>query len=342
MRFSFDPDQRQFAQALRELLERECTPKDLRAVAQGEDGRSADRWRALAEMGVVGLTAPVDHGGLGLDEVGLVLLMEEAGRAALPEPLLETAVAIALLRDVAGDDVRERWLRPVATGELMIAVGLRGLPVVAHAGFVDGLLLEDEGSLHLLPGDSVTLTSRPSVDPTRPLATVKWQPTKASLIAEGETARGAATAAFDRGALGAAAQLLGLAARMIEMAAAYANERVQFGKPIGTFQAVKHHLANALVRLEFARPVVYQAAWSVANDVPDRSRDVSMAKASASEAALVAARGSLQVHGAIGYTEEHDLHLWLKRTRALASAWGTPAWHRRRVAEAVLGQPPEG
>jgi alkylation response protein AidB-like acyl-CoA dehydrogenase len=225
----------------------------------------------------------------------------------------------------------------VATGELTIAVGLGSVPIVALADRADLLLLEHEGSLHLLPRDSVTLTSRPPVDATRPLATVTWQPTDASLIVDGRAARVAAEAAFDRGSLGAAAQLIGLAGRMIEMAATHAKERVQFGKPIGSYQAVKHHLASALVRLEFARPAVYRAAWSVATDDPNRARDVSMAKAVASDAALLAARISLQVHGAIGYTEEHDLHLWLKRTRALASAWGTPAWHRRRVAHAVLG-----
>ncbi|HEX9236866.1 MAG TPA: acyl-CoA dehydrogenase family protein, partial [Actinomycetota bacterium] len=105
----------------------------------------------------------------------------------------------------------------------------------------------------------------------------------------------------------------------------------------GSYQAIKHLLANALVRLEFARPAVYRAAWSVATGARDRSRDVSMAKALASEAALLAARSSLQVHGAIGYTEEHDLHLWLKRARSVASSWGTASWHRDRVAREVLG-----
>lgn len=337
MRFSFEPEQRQFAQALREFLEAECTPKDLRAMAQGEEGRSAERWRGLAEMGVVGLTAPVDQGGLGLDEIDLVLLMEEAGRAALPEPLLETAVTIGLLRDTASDAFRERWLRPVATGELRVAIGLGSMPAVAHTDGADVVLLEQKESIHLLPREAVTLTPRSSVDPTRRVSTVAWRPSKDSLIVEGGDAADAADAAFDRGALGASAQLLGLAGRMIEMAAAYAKERVQFGKPIGSFQAVKHHLASALVRLEFARPVVYRAAWSVAKGDPNRQRDASMAKAVASDAAVHAARTSLQVHGAIGYTEEHDLHLWLKRTRALASAWGTASWHRRRVAEAVLG-----
>jgi alkylation response protein AidB-like acyl-CoA dehydrogenase len=123
---------------------------------------------------------------------------------------------------------------------------------------------------------------------------------------------------------------------MIELGAAYAKEREQFGVAIGTFQAVKHLLADALVRVEFARPAVYRAAHSVAVGAPNRSRDVSMAKAMASDAAIGSARASLQVHGAIGYTQEHDLHLWLRRARALANAWGTASWHRERVARAIL------
>ena len=144
--------------------------------------------------------------------------------------------------------------------------------------------------------------------------------------------------AFDRGALAAAAQLLGVADRLIEIAADYAREREQFGKPIGSFQAVKHHLANALLALEFARPVTYRAAYlGRPRRTATTSTHVSMAKAYASDAAALAARTALQVHGAIGYTWEHDLHLWMKRAWALAAAWGDASWHRERVAHAVLG-----
>jgi alkylation response protein AidB-like acyl-CoA dehydrogenase len=142
----------------------------------------------------------------------------------------------------------------------------------------------------------------------------------------------AARSAFDRGALGAAAMLCGIADRVIELGATYAQERHQFGKPIGSFQAVKHLLADALLGLEFARPLVYRAAWSVATGDEQRSRHVSMAKSYASDAAMNASRASLQVHGAIGYTHEHDLHLWLNKATVLAHAWGTAAWHRERIA----------
>jgi alkylation response protein AidB-like acyl-CoA dehydrogenase len=142
--------------------------------------------------------------------------------------------------------------------------------------------------------------------------------------------------AFDRAAFAASAVLCGIADRVIELAAMYAKERHQFGKPIGSFQAVKHLLADALLGLEFARPAVYRAAWSIATDAPGRGRDASMAKALASEATMNACRSALQVHGAVGYTHEHDLHLWLTKGFELAHAYGTAAWHRERVARAVL------
>jgi alkylation response protein AidB-like acyl-CoA dehydrogenase len=156
------------------------------------------------------------------------------------------------------------------------------------------------------------------------------------LIASGEHGWETVNRAFDRGALGTSAQLLGLADRMLVMSVAYATERQQFGVPIGSFQAVKHQLANVLLKLEFARPVVYRAAYSMANDAPDRSRDVSMARIYAAEAAHLAARAALQCHGAIGYTVEYDLHLFMKRTWALEASWGSTAWHRDRVAAAVM------
>jgi alkylation response protein AidB-like acyl-CoA dehydrogenase len=142
--------------------------------------------------------------------------------------------------------------------------------------------------------------------------------------------------AFDRGALGTAAQLLGLGRHLLDVTVEYARHRQQFGAPIGSFQAVKHKLADVRLALEFARPVVYRAAYSVAGGDEARPTHVSMAKAYASDATLLAARHALQVHGAIGYSYEHDLHLWLKRAWALAAAWGDAAWHRARVGRAIL------
>ena len=156
------------------------------------------------------------------------------------------------------------------------------------------------------------------------------------MVAAGADARSAGDALRSRAAVATAAQLLGLSDRMITLAADYARERPQFGRPIGSFQAVKHLLAGAQVQLEFARPVVYGAAWSLAHGTPDAARLTSMAKASASDAATEAARVSLQVHGAIGYTWECDLHLFLKRAWALAEAWGDAGHHRSLVLDGLV------
>lgn len=144
--------------------------------------------------------------------------------------------------------------------------------------------------------------------------------------------------ANDRAALGAAAQLNGLAARMIEMTVAYVKDRNQFGVPVGSYQAVKHHLANAHLKVEYARPVAYRAAYALTHREADASRDVSFAKVYANEAAALAAKAALQCHGAIGYSFEYDLHLWMKRVWVLQAAWGTTAFHRARVADAILSQ----
>ena len=338
MRFSFDEDHRLFASALRELLEKECTPQHVREAGGEGTGRSTERWRRLAEAGVIGLTVPTKHGGLGMDEIGLALLLEESGRAALPEPLVETtAVGVPLLAQLGNDEIKARWLPAVAEGGAVLSVGLGEDAYVADAHVADLLLLRAGGEVHAVLADAVELTPQPSIDPARRLFSVEWTPAPKTRIASGEDARKAADAAFDRGALAASLQLLGIAARLVELGAAYAKERHQFGKPIGSFQAVKHRLADALIGVEFARPVVYWAAFSVARNLEDRPRDVSMAKAFASDAAEVASRAALQVHGAIGYTEEHDLHLWLKRAQVLAWAWGNATWHRARVADAVIG-----
>jgi alkylation response protein AidB-like acyl-CoA dehydrogenase len=169
------------------------------------------------------------------------------------------------------------------------------------------------------------------------LGAVAWDATPESRVASGSSAGSLLRRTADRAAVATAAELLGLTERMIGLAADYAKERHQFGKPIGSFQAVKHLLAGAQVKLEFARPVVYGAAWSLDQAEPTASRAASTAKAYASDAATEAARVSLQVHGAIGYTWECDLHLFLKRAWALAEAWGSAAEHRSLVLDSLAG-----
>jgi alkylation response protein AidB-like acyl-CoA dehydrogenase len=339
VRFAFTDDQKLFRDTLRALLEKECTG-DLvrRAWSEAGSGRSPELWGKLAELGVVGLTVPEADGGLGLSEIDLVLLLEESGRAALPEPLVETtAIGVPLLVDSANSEIRRTWLPRIAGGQARLTVGLEGAAFVSDAHVADLLLLQRGDELHGVPRADVVLEPEHSVDGARRLFRVTWSPSPATRIAAGPTAQGAVARAFERGALGVSSVLLGLARHLIDATVEYAKVRKQFGSAIGSFQAVKHHLADALVKLEFARPVVYRAAYSMSHRSESAPLHVSMAKVYASEAALLAARTALQCHGAIGYSYEHDLHLWMKRAWALAATWGDASWHRARVGKLVLG-----
>jgi alkylation response protein AidB-like acyl-CoA dehydrogenase len=320
MRFAFTDDQLAFRDAVRELLAKECPPSVVRAAWENDDGRSGATWRALADMGVLGALAPESAGGLGLTVVDLVLIVEEAGYAALPEPLVEHAlVAVPVLDDPAR----------AAAGDITLTAAL-GDPYVLYAESSDAIVVDDDDLLFLVDRADAMLVPSASVDGSRRLAWVEWDP--AAPVGD-ESAR---HAAFDRGALGTAALLVGLARRMLDLTVEYATERRQFGVPIGSFQAVKHHLADARIAIEFARPLVYRAAWSLTQGDPDAPTHVSMAKALASDAATLTARQALQCHGAIGYSFEYDLHLFMKRAWALAATWGDAAWHRARVGRAIL------
>ena len=353
MHFSFTDQQLEFRDAVRQFLAKECTTEDVRAAYNTPMARTS-RWAALADLGVTGLTVPEANGGLGLALVDLVPLIEEAGRVDLPEHLAATTgIAAPLLADVAdvadggstgrADTRATDLLRGIAEGDVMAAVAdvrWPDLPVAGAHG-ADWLLLvadmPDGPEVHSVDGSKVTITPASSLDPTRRLGTPQWEPTPDTLLMAGDAARMAIARTSDRAAVVTGAELLGLADAMIAMTSGYAKERQQFDKPIGAFQAVKHLLAGAQVLLEFARPVVYGAAWALDQGSPDASRAASVAKAYASEAALDAARISLQVHGAIGYTWECNLHLFLKRTWSLAEAWGSAADHRARLLDSLVG-----
>lgn len=336
VQFDFSEDQRMFRDNLRTFLEKECTPELIRKLWDTDTGRSTELWAKLAELGILGMLVPEEHGGLGMNEVDLVLLLEETGRAALAEPIVETAaVAAPLLAEVGGDWAAE-WLPKIAGGEAIVTLGHGLSPVVADAHVAGLLLIERDGALHAVARDQAELTPQACSDASRRLFTVGFAASEATEVARGDQAARLLRAATDRGALAVAAQMVGMSHRMVEIAVEYAKQREQFGKPIGSFQAIKHMLATVQVKTEFARPLVYRAAHSIAHDTPNRSVDVSQANAAASEAANLAAKTTLQVHGAIGYTWEVDLHLWMKRAWALESAWGSRRFHRRRIAEAVL------
>ena len=268
--------------------------------------------RDLAEIGVTALAVPERCGGLSADAVDLVVAFEELGHHAVPGPLVESIVVVPTLLADIGED---RWLPDLASGK--ITASLAFPPHVPYAHEAEQYFLVDGEALR--QADPVRELS--TVDTTRRLVEV------AGGAVLGPIAR--ADRAFDLGVLACAAQLLGLGRAMLEMTTAHARQRTQFGRPVGGFQAVKHQLADVLISLELARPLVHGAA------ITRTGRDVSAAKVAAGDAAHRAARTALQVHGAIGYTAEHDLARWLTKTRALVGAWGGQSMHRARVLEAL-------
>jgi alkylation response protein AidB-like acyl-CoA dehydrogenase len=336
MRFGFDEDQLLLQKTLRDFLASEVPVARVRALWDTETGRSPELWKALADLGVTGLLAPEAQGGMGMDERFLVLLHEEAGRAALAEPLLATSVAVPLLLGLGSQGLCERWLKPISAGEAIVVVGHPVNAFLSDAHVAALLLLAHQDEIHAVAPADVALVRQPVNDSARRVFSVDWSPAAATRVARGAQARELLEDALDRGALACAAQLVGVAERLLDLAVAYARQREQFGQPIGSFQAVKHQLANVKVALEYARPVVYRAAHSVARRDASRAVHVSQAKIAAGEAAALAARTALQVHGAIGYTWEQDLHVWMRRAWSLELAWGSGSFHRARVAEFVL------
>jgi alkylation response protein AidB-like acyl-CoA dehydrogenase len=336
MRFAFTEDQVAFADAVRGLLRDQCTPDRVRAVWDGDEPYVRDVWEKLAGMGVVGLTAPASAGGLGMGPLDWVLLFEEAGRVALPAPLVETtAVAIPLLASLGESACVER----AASGDGIVAITMAdNVDRVAYGASADAVIVCTDDTVRLLgAGDFRVREVVPSVEHAWLLAALDTDAAAGQVVAEGPEAADAIADAYDRGALAAAAELCGLGEHLLAAAVEYATHRKQFGVAIGTYQAIKHHLADVRIALSYARPLVHAAAWHVAEHTPERSTYVSMAKAYASDAAVLASKKALQVHGAIGYTWEYDLQLWMKKAWALAVAWGDADFHRRRVADAVLG-----
>jgi alkylation response protein AidB-like acyl-CoA dehydrogenase len=289
------------------------------------------------------------------------------GYALAPAPRLSNTIVGLALAHCGSDEQRERWLRPLAAGERRGTPALfdAGAPVIPNSFSMearedgDGLLLDGEkvlvmdasaadfflvatadGRRHLVERGAagVAVEAQPSLDPTRRLHSVRFDGVR---VAPEDTLPAAGAdylPVFLRACVAIAAESAGVAQRTLEMAVEYAKDRKQFGRPIGSYQAVSHRCAQMLLETENSRSVVYGAAWAADAEPESLPLSASMAKAYASDAGWRVPNASIQVHGGIGFTWEHDLHLFLKRGRANASMLGDPRWHRDRVAESVLAR----
>jgi alkylation response protein AidB-like acyl-CoA dehydrogenase len=334
MRFLPTSEQRAMAEAVRDVLAKECTPEVLRN--SGDTARDRRIWAALAGLGVFGLTVPEEAGGLGLDQRDALGVFQEIGRAGVPGPTADAFAACQALAS-SGEGAGAGWLARIAAGDAVVSVGLGAAPLVESADQADLLILQDGVELHAVPQAGIRAERAESIDANRRLFTVAWQPQPSTLLPGGA---GRVTSVRDHLLLATSAQLVGLARQLLDLAVRHVSVREQFGRPLGALQAVQHRLADVAVGIEFADPVIARAACSLAAGAPSAGRDVAMAKVFASEAAERAAYTGLQVHGAIGYTQEHDLHLYALRAWALALARGDARRHRQRVADDLLGASP--
>jgi len=330
MDFRFEDDTLDLRDGARAFLEGENGAERLRSLADGADPLAL--WPKLSEMGLIGAVADEARGGLGLSIADGLLLAEEAGRSGLPEPLSDIGlVLLPALAELGGE--AEGHIAQLVTGDARGIVVHPLNPFTNHAAGADFALVFDVASVSL--AKTLQADPRSTIDPGRQLSAVTTNESASLLTGKKAEALSAKTAA--RGAAAAAAELCGLADKMIELATEYSKSREQFGKPIGTFQAVKHLMANAQVKLEFARPVVYRAGGAIDGDPDVRDLAVSHAKVAAGDAAMLAAENAIQVFGGMGYTFEVDLHFYMKRAWALIGIWGDRNYHMQRIDTAILG-----
>lgn len=329
MRFLLDAEQRDFARSLDALLSFCDTPAVVRSWAAGDHGPGRALWARLAEAGVFALAVPERHEGFGPLPLELTVAFEALGRHAVPGPLVETVAAAALLDRLGDDRIAADRLPGIASGKSTVSLCLTSLgPYALDGDMADAVFVVDGDTLRLAAGTGAV---QPSADPARRLS----RPSEGTVIAQGPAVAAAAGYAADVAALATAAQALGAGRTLLSRTVAYVTQRTQFGVAIGSFQAVKHRLADTLLALEFAAPLVHGAALALAAGDEGAGRDIAAAKVTAGEAAYAAARTALQLHGAVGYTDELDLSLWIRKARPLRDAWGTPAACRARVLGAA-------
>jgi len=330
MNFDFTDDQQAIKRTAHDFLADRYRSEKVRALA--EEGVYDDAlWTEMAELGWAGIFLEEAHGGQDLGVVELVILMEELGYALAPSPFLSNAAAGLVLQHAGTDEQRERWLPGIASGDVRGAVGMgrggeaRLVADADSAGVIVLLDVEGEGGT-VLEAAEATVAPVDTIDSTRRFASVRAN-------AAGEPLGRESTPALDRIETALAAELTGVAQRSMEMAVDYAKERKQFDRPIGVNQAVSHRCAQMLLEVEGARSTTYYAGWAADHEPESLSLAASMAKAYAADAGYRVSASSLQVHGGIAFTWEHDLHFFLKRARTDGALFGTARAHRDRVAE---------
>jgi alkylation response protein AidB-like acyl-CoA dehydrogenase len=370
MNFGFTEEQELLRSEVRKLLDTRCPLDEVRRIAETPEGFSRDLWKQIGELGWLGLTVPESYGGAGLGWVDQVVLLEETGRTLFPSPLVSHLLATGAIAH-AGDAAQQGRLLPaladgsrIGTVALLEASDVPAAEGIALRGARDGAgfrlsgekrFVGDAGAADLFvvafrTGDArdeialavvergargVLARDFPGVDRTKRAGTLALADVRVASDALLGAPRGAGAALarlFECGAVAVTAEALGAAERAVEITTRFARERIQFGEPIGRFQAVKHPLAEMHVDVESAKSLLYYAAWALDGAPHEAGRYASMAKAYASEAFRRIGIDGVQLHGAVGYTAEYDIQLYLKRSKWASQAFGAADWHYDRLA----------
>lgn len=371
MDFTISNEQQQMQDTARDFFENENVLEMARHQMDGEDVVD-DLWQELATMDYPALTVPLDHGGLGDGSLSLALLLEEAGRVALPAPLPETlAFAAPLIAELGTDEQRATYLEEVAAGERRLSFSLyesgeESLPrdvqldveatadgyrlngtktLVPFGGQVDTAVVAArtgggttaEGiSTFLVDTDRIEIEPQDTLDRTRPAAAYHFDDVdlpEAALLGDLHRGWPALRDAIDRYVVAASAMLVGAGDHAVDLSVDHASERTQFGQPIGAFQAVKHRIVDMWMDVQAARSLIYYAAWALENDEADAARATSEARVFCAENLTRVFGDDIQNHGGMGFTWEHDGHIHLKQAKAWETFLGTPVEHLDRIAD---------
>ena len=370
MNFGFDEQQDLLRSEVRKFLDAQCPIEEVRRIGATADARAPELWKQLAELGWLGLVLPEAHGGAGLGWVDLVVVLEETGRALLPAPLVSTLLAGHAIAAYGSDAQRRRWLPAIADGTTVGALALFDDPDVATESGI-GLRGGADGDAFVLRGEKahvadapladlyvvafrtgdapgavslalvernaagVDVEDREPLDPTRRHGALRLDGVRverSALLGEVDAGWAIVERLFDCGAVATTAEMIGASEAMLDMTVQYAKDRVQFGSPIGRYQGVKHPLAEAYVQIECMKSLLYYAAWAIDEGASDFPLAASRAKGLASEAFRDIGAMGIQLHGAVGYTEAYDVHLYLRRSKWARPAFGSEDHHYERVA----------
>jgi alkylation response protein AidB-like acyl-CoA dehydrogenase len=372
--FGFSEEQEMLRQSARALLEKECPSTVVRKLMEDERGFDPALWKKMAELGWLGLVIPEEYGGGGLSYVDLVLIMEEMGRVVLPSPFVWTVMVAEAIKRAGSDNHKSSLLPKIASGELIATIAYLEPPAVWSADGI-AMTARTEGAGYVLDGTKlfvndghiadyilvatrtggsgnhgitlfaleskragIAVTRLTTMDQTRKLAEVKFSGVKADasdVIGEAGSGWNILSEIIDRGKVMLAGEMMGGAQKVLEMTVDYAKVRVQFGRPIGSFQAVQHKCANMMIDVEGAKSAAYYASWAVSNEVAEASLAAAMAKAAASDAFRRVSAEGIQLHGGIGFTWDHDMHLYFKRAKSSEFTFGDANWNRELVAQGI-------